>query len=112
MFLEGKTNKLNTKIKIVTFMVKKENEFFFLICKSSQRPEEGKRQDGEGRAAFHDSKLKSRPQDRLEGKSRETGRSRAFPEQLGEAVRFMVTDQKPGRGVPEAKTRKVIFHGD
>jgi hypothetical protein len=25
----GKTNKLNTKIKIVTFMVKKEDEFFF-----------------------------------------------------------------------------------
>ena len=26
----------------------------------------------------------------------------------GAAV-FVVTDQKPGRGVPEAKTRKVIF---
>lgn len=32
----GKTNKLNTKIKIVTFMVKKEDEFFFNY-KSSQR---------------------------------------------------------------------------
>lgn len=43
----------------------------------------------------------------------ETGRSRVFPEQLGRgAAVFAVTDQKPGRGVPEAKTRKVIFHGD
>ena len=45
----GKTNKLNTKIKIVTFMVKKEDEFFFLIIRV-QKDQEGKRQDGEGRA--------------------------------------------------------------
>lgn len=89
---------------------------FFLNYKSPQRPRR-KETGWRGESSIYDSKSKSRTQDHPgEGKSRRDGEKSRIPRAAGWLGRgvavFAVTDQKPGRGVPEAKTRKVIFHRD
>lgn len=114
MLLEEKL--INTKVKIVTFIVKREYEFFFLIIrvhKGPRRKETGWR----GESRIYDHKSKSRPQDRPgKGRSRRDWERSSIPRAAGWLGRgtavFALTDQKPGRGAPETKTRKAIFHRD
>ena len=107
---------INTKVKIVTLMVKKEYEFFFLIIRGHKGPRR-KETRWKGESSICDHISKSRPQDRPgKGKSRRDWERSSIPRAAGWLGRgtavFATTDQKPGRGAPEAKTRKVIFHRD